>query len=102
MAVRRHRSAVWMQTIGAALFTVKRCRPVRARTPAQDSHCAYVLLYLTAVRDDWREQQRCQGRVDIGLVPLTPPEALVSFLASGPLGCTRYSQEQGLRHGLVS
>jgi hypothetical protein len=91
-----------MQTSGAALFRVKRCRPMRARRSAQDSHCAYGLLYLTAVRDDWREQERCQGRVDIGLVPLTAPEAVVSFLASGPFGCTRYLQEQGLCHGLVS
>lgn len=43
---------------------------------AQDCRGAHGLLYLTAVWDDWREQERCQGRVDIGLVSLTAPEAM--------------------------
>jgi hypothetical protein len=57
--------AVWMQNMGAALFAVKRCSPMRVRMPAQDSRSAYALLYLPAVRDDWHKQEHCQDHVDI-------------------------------------
>jgi hypothetical protein len=54
----------WMQTTGAALLAVRRCSLARVRMPAQDSRSAHGLLYLAAVRDDWREQEHRQGTVD--------------------------------------
>ena len=51
--------------MGAALFAVKRCSPMRVRMPAQDSRSTYALLYLPAVRDDWHKQEHCQDHVDI-------------------------------------
>jgi hypothetical protein len=57
--------AFWMQTIGAALFAVKRCCTARVRLPAHDSRGAHGLLCLAAVTNERREQERCQGRVDI-------------------------------------
>jgi len=66
----------WMQTTGAALLMFIRCSPGRVRTPAQDSHSAHGLLYLAAVRDDPRQQEHCQGHVDIGPATLTAPEAV--------------------------
>ena len=66
----------WMQTTGATLLVVKRRSVVRAWMPAQDSRSAHGLLYLAAVRDDPRQQERCQGRVDIGPATLTAPEAV--------------------------
>ncbi len=57
---------VWTQTSGTALLTAKRCSLARVPMPAQDSHSAYGLLYLAAVRDNWREQEHRQGRVDSG------------------------------------
>jgi hypothetical protein len=52
--------AFWMQTTGARLLAVSRCSSVRVRTHAQDSRSAHGLLYLTAVRDDSRQQEHCQ------------------------------------------
>jgi len=59
------RLAFWMQNMGAALLTVKRRSLARALMLAQDSGCASGLLYLAAVRDDRREHEHRQGRVDI-------------------------------------
>jgi hypothetical protein len=53
---------IWMQTIGATLVVVERCSPVRTRMPAHGSRSARTLLYLAAVRDDWREHQPCRVR----------------------------------------
>ena len=39
-----------MQTTGAALLAVRRCSLVRMRMLAQDSRCAYGLLYVAAVQ----------------------------------------------------
>jgi hypothetical protein len=49
-----------MQTTGAALLAAKRRSLARVPMPAQDSHSAHGLLYLTAVRDGWRHQEHCQ------------------------------------------
>jgi hypothetical protein len=54
--------AFWMQTTGPALIAVRLCSPVRMWTLAQGSGCARGLLYLAAVRDDWREYQPCRVR----------------------------------------
>jgi hypothetical protein len=43
-----------MQTIVTTLLTVKRRSQARVRRAAQDSDRARGLLYLAAVRDDWR------------------------------------------------
>jgi hypothetical protein len=55
--------AVWMQTSGTALLAVERCSLVRVWMAAQDSHSAYGLLYLAAVRDDRHHRIRrvCQS-----------------------------------------
>ena len=39
-------------------------QPSACADAAQDSRSAHGLLYLAAVRDDWREQEHCQGAVD--------------------------------------
>ena len=70
------RPAFWMQTTGASLLAVNRCSPAHVRTLAQDSRSAHGLLYLAAVRDDEREQEHCQGRIDVGPASLTAPEAV--------------------------
>jgi hypothetical protein len=54
-----------MQTTGAVLLTVKRSSLAHVRTPAQDSRSAHGLLYLAAVRDDRRQQEYCQVRLDV-------------------------------------
>ena len=41
-----------LQTTGAALVAVKRCRPLRMRMPAQDRRSAHELLYLAAVQNN--------------------------------------------------
>ena len=53
--------AIWMQTVGTVLLTVKRCSLVRMRRSAQDSRNVHGLLYLAAVWDDWREQNTVKG-----------------------------------------
>ena len=73
--------SIWMQNMGAALFAVKRCSPMRVRMPAQDSRSAYALLYLPAVRDDWHKQEHCQDHVDIDPASLTAPEAVSRAVA---------------------
>src|SRR6201999_1367139 len=45
----------------------KRARLTWVWSAAQDGHRASGLLYLAAVRDDLRQQERCQARVDSGL-----------------------------------
>ena len=54
-----------MQTTGAGLLAIQWCSPARVLVPAQDSCSAHGLLYLTAVPDDLREQEHCQGHLDI-------------------------------------
>jgi hypothetical protein len=49
---------------GASLLAVNRCSPARVWTFAQDSRSADGLLYLAAVRANWREQAHRQGMVD--------------------------------------
>jgi hypothetical protein len=61
--------AFWMQTTGTALGVSERRSIVRLRTPAQDSRSAHGLLYLAAVRDDSREQERCQVGVGYSGAP---------------------------------
>jgi hypothetical protein len=68
--------AFWMQTSGAVLLVVRRCSVTRAWTSAHDGCSAHGLLYLTAVRHDGREQERCQGCVDIGYASLAAPKAI--------------------------
>ena len=53
---------IWMQTTGATLVAVERCSLARTCMLAQGSRSAYRLLYLAAVRDDWREHQPCRVR----------------------------------------
>ena len=53
-----------MQTVGTLLLTVKPCSLVRMRRSAQDNRNAYGLLYLAAVRANWRDQEHRQGAVD--------------------------------------
>jgi hypothetical protein len=67
---------IWMQTVGTALLAVNRCSPARVWATFQDSRSAHGLLYLAAVRDDRREQEHCQSRVDIGSASLMAPEAV--------------------------
>jgi hypothetical protein len=55
-------TTLWMQTIGATLVAVERCSLVRIWMPAHGSRSAGALLYLAAVRDDWREHQPCPVR----------------------------------------
>jgi hypothetical protein len=62
--------------MGAALLAAQRRSLARVLMPAQDSRSACGLLYLAAVRDDRREQEHCQGCVDIDLASLTAPEAV--------------------------
>ena len=61
------RRAVWMQTTGTPLLAIELRRLARALTTAQDSRCVPRLLYLAAVRDDSRQQEHCQARLDSGL-----------------------------------
>src|SRR5690242_20726057 len=58
---------VWMQTSGVAPLAVERRSSMRMRRHAQDGRSARGLLYPTAVRDDFCQQEPCQGRLDIGL-----------------------------------
>lgn len=46
--------AFWMQTSGACLLAFNRCSPPRVQMPAQGSRSAHRLLYLAAVRANWR------------------------------------------------
>ena len=46
-----------MQTTGAALITVGWCSLARTWMFSQGSRSAYGLLYLAAVRGDWREHE---------------------------------------------
>jgi len=57
-------SSFWMQTVGATLFAGKWCSTMRVWMSAQNRCGAHGLLYLAAVRDDWREQEHRQGIVD--------------------------------------
>jgi hypothetical protein len=50
-----------MQTTGSALIAVRLCSPVRMWMFAQGSDCAHGLLYLAAVRDNWREHKHLPG-----------------------------------------
>jgi hypothetical protein len=56
-----------MQTTGAALIAVRLCSPVRMWMLAQGGGCAYGLLYLAAVRDDWREHVALHGSNNISV-----------------------------------
>jgi hypothetical protein len=55
-----------MQTTGTALLTVEQRSVVGLWTPAKHGRSVLGLLYLAAVPDDSCQQERCQGRVDIG------------------------------------
>lgn len=94
--------ALWMQTTGAALLGIEQRSVVRLWVFAQDGRSAPGLLYLAAVRDDWREQERCQGRVDIPLVSLTAPEAAgvtaVGIVIHGRSVCQRLATFRGAIH----
>ena len=78
----------WMQTTGAGLLAAKRCSLARVPMPAQDSRSAHRLLYLTAVRDDRREQEHRQAHLD------TDP-SLVSYRRV--VGYRRSPGESGFR-----
>ncbi len=58
--------SIWMQTTGVALLTAKQCSQLPMCLPVQDGCSARGLLYLTAVRDDQREQEHRQDHIDIG------------------------------------
>jgi hypothetical protein len=55
--------AVWMQTSGTPLVGVERCSLLRMWTSAEGSRSAHRLLYLSAVRGDWREHEDRRHRL---------------------------------------
>jgi hypothetical protein len=57
------RHAVWMQTTGVTLLAVRRCSLTCTLMLAQGSHSTYGLLYLTAVRSDWRGHEDRRHRL---------------------------------------
>ena len=65
-----------MQTTGAALLVLSQRSLRRMWLPAQDGHSARGLLYLTALWDDWHEQEHCQGGSDIDLASLAVREVV--------------------------
>src|SRR5215472_15418642 len=62
----RESAGSFPRTVGTLLLGFNDAAPTRVLTPDRDSRSGHRLLYLAAVRDDRREQEHCQGRVDIG------------------------------------
>lgn len=54
MVIKHYWFSAWMQTTGATLLTVRRCRLARTWMLTQGSRSVYRLLYFAAVRGDRR------------------------------------------------
>jgi hypothetical protein len=55
---------LFVRTVGTTLLAVELCSSVHVRMLVQNGRSEHGVLYLTAVWDDWREQEYRQGTID--------------------------------------